>query len=128
MIQAEGIHHEGVVVTDLERAKTFYGEILGLKEIPRPNFQFPGAWFAIGDQQIHLLVHPEGQTLRKQGGIDTRDGHLAIRVSSYTQAKQWLQERDIAFVDRPDSIAGFAQIYIVDPDDNVIELNAPYAS
>jgi catechol 2,3-dioxygenase-like lactoylglutathione lyase family enzyme len=39
----EGIHHTAIIVTDVERAKRFYGGVLGLSELPRPDFGFEGA-------------------------------------------------------------------------------------
>src|SRR5947209_19104002 len=48
-----GIHHSSVVVTDMARARRFYGELLGLPEVDRPaNFETPVVWFEIGDQHI----------------------------------------------------------------------------
>src|SRR5690606_38488003 len=62
-IQYEDIHHVSLTVTDLARSKTFYQEILGLREIERPAFNFEGAWFGIGSsgRQLHLIVH-DGET------------------------------------------------------------------
>ena len=55
-----GIHHLGLIVADLERSRRFYGEALGLEEVPRPaNFTFLGAWFSLGDTEIHLLAEAD---------------------------------------------------------------------
>lgn len=37
-------------------ARKFYGEILGLKEIPKPKVLIPngGIWFEIADIQLHI--------------------------------------------------------------------------
>lgn len=123
MFTIEGIHHISITVKNLEKAKAFYEQVMGLKEMERPPFDFPGAWYAVGaGQQLHLIVH-EGETLR-QGGIDTRDGHFALRVASYKETKAWLEEQGVPFEARPHAKAGFPQIYVLDPDRNVIELNA----
>mgnify|MGYP001294747018 CR=1 FL=1 len=52
-MQITGLHHATVVVTDLDRAASFYRDALGLREIPIPT-SFAGAglnvrWFAVGD-------------------------------------------------------------------------------
>lgn len=124
MIHLEGIHHISLIVTDLERAKTFYSKVIGLKEIMRPAFDFPGAWYGIGlnGQQLHLIVH-DGQT-KRAGGIDTRDGHFALRVTSFDDTLAWLDSHHISFKANRESITGFAQVFLLDPDNNVIELNA----
>lgn len=118
------IHHVSLLVADLERAKTFYTTILGLRLVDRPPFDFEGAWLAIGEtgQQLHLIVH-EGET-RRSGGIDTRDGHFAIRISHYDETIRWLEQHQIEFKANPNSRAGFPQIFLLDPDRNIIELNA----
>ena len=123
MIKVEYLHHVSLAVTDLEKAKHFYGEVLGLKEMTRPPFDFPGAWYAIGSQQLHLIVHPDSIGLRKNGGIDSRDGHFAIRVASYQEALEHLKGKNVQLVEKPDSDSGFAQIFIMDPDNNLIELH-----
>lgn len=122
-IHYEQLHHVSVIVTDLERAKAFYGGVLGLKETLRPDFDFGGAWYAVGDtgQQLHLIVH-DGET-RRSGGIDTRDGHFALRVRSYKETLAWLDRCGVPCEARPRPKAGFAQIYVLDPDRNIIELN-----
>src|SRR3954464_11190271 len=46
-------------VADLAASVRFYGEILGLRALPRPAFDFPGAWFALGQQELHLVADPK---------------------------------------------------------------------
>ena len=132
-MKIEGIHHVSLGVTDLERSRQFYKEILHLEEIERPPFGFPGAWFAAGaSQHVHLIVHPNS-TLRNGKSLDTRDGHFAVRVPSYRQAVVYLWSRGYRenstdefkrLILQPYATAGFPQIYILDPDRNVIEINA----
>lgn len=124
MIPIQGLHHVSLNVRNLEVSKAFYRDVIGLKEIERPPFDFSGAWFAIGDtgQQLHLIVY-EGETLRN-GGIDSRDGHFAVRVESFNQTLAHLQGQGLEVDARPHARAGFPQIYVVDPDHNIIEFNA----
>ena len=132
-MKIEGIHHISLGVTDLESSRRFYSRTLGLEEITRPPFDFPGAWFSAGaSQQIHLIVHPHS-TFRTGKGLDTRDGHFALRVGSFRQtvddlrSKGYGEDADDEFhrmILQPRATAGFPQIYILDPDRNVIEINA----
>jgi catechol 2,3-dioxygenase-like lactoylglutathione lyase family enzyme len=130
------LHHVSLTVTDLERSRAFYRDILQLSEIERPPFSFAGAWFGIGEtQQLHLIVH-NGATFRGERGIDTRDSHFAVRVASYREAVDHLRSKgyreDAAELDplrmrlQPRAAAGFPQIYILDPDRHVIEINAAH--
>jgi extradiol dioxygenase family protein len=36
------LNHVSITVTDVAKAREFYGNVLGFKEIPRPAFNFPG--------------------------------------------------------------------------------------
>jgi glyoxylase I family protein len=64
MIEVETLHHVSLCVTDLARAKRFYSEVLTLREIARPDFDLPGAWYQVGDRQLHPIVHAGTRTLR----------------------------------------------------------------
>lgn len=133
LIQYDELHHVSLTITDLERSKHFYQNILCLKEIPRPAFDFEGAWYEVGNQQLHLIVLPHAQTLRKDKSLSSREGHFALRVKDYAQALAWLKKHDVELLEKPNSISGFAQIFCADPDGNLIELNvdqrdASYAS
>lgn len=118
------LHHVAVVVSDLDAAKDFYGRILGLREIERPAFHFPGAWYELGDGQLHLIVHPGAKAVRGTREIDGMDAHFAIRVESYDETLERLRREGVQAVGNPNSITGWAQIFCCDPDGNVIELNA----
>ena len=71
------LQHCGLIVADLDRSRGFYGGALGLEEVPRPdNFVFEGAWFQVGDDQLHLLL--ETDTTSSAGGADRGDGYDQI--------------------------------------------------
>jgi glyoxylase I family protein len=128
------LHHVLIAVDDLDRSRRFYRDVLELKETDRPTFDYPGLWFNIGDGQssIHILVRPDA-TIRRNGTNDPYDVHLALRVKSYRETLGWLREKgfreDLPSSDlkniqvRPDSVTGYPQIYILDPDRNIIEFN-----
>jgi catechol 2,3-dioxygenase-like lactoylglutathione lyase family enzyme len=132
-LDAATFHHVSLPVSDLDRSRRFYREILGLREIDRPPFDFPGAWFRLGGNLLHLIVG-EASTFRGEKGIDSRDVHFAVRVPSYREAKEFLEskgysteadDRDpLKLKASPRATAGFPQLYILDPDRHVIEVNA----
>ena len=142
MLRIKTIHHVSVPVSDLERAKAFYEGVLGLEPIVRPKFSFAGAWYRTGDSSLHLIVpEPDDEPTFRQGrGADSHDTHFAIRVERYSEAVSHLEskgyrqskerqprptaENPLPMRLSPAGPAGFPQIYILDPDANVIEINA----
>jgi catechol 2,3-dioxygenase-like lactoylglutathione lyase family enzyme len=124
MIEVEGLQHVSITVTDLNRAREFYGGVLRLTELERPAFDFEGAWYKVGGQQLHLIVHPGSRTRRGTTDIDSRDGHYALRVRSHQEAVEHLQERGVPCRERLRNRTPWPQIFLTDPDGNIIELNA----
>jgi catechol 2,3-dioxygenase-like lactoylglutathione lyase family enzyme len=133
LVEVLALHHVALPVTDLERSKRFYRDVVRLREIDRPPFDFPGAWFALGDGQLHLIERRDG-TLRSERPLDSRDVHFAIRVQDYDAMLDHLRSlgyRDDAPSADPLRIkanrapkAGFPQIFVMDPYRHVIEINA----
>jgi glyoxylase I family protein len=122
------IHHVAVTVTDMTRASWFYGEVLGLEKITRPAFDFGGAWYRIGERTLHLIVHHRSRTVRGTRAIDARDGHLALRVKSYEETLARLKSFGLECLELPDNLTPWAQIYVTDPDGNVVEFNVERSS
>jgi glyoxylase I family protein len=132
MLGIETLHHVSLPITDLERSKAFYRDVLELKEIARPPFDFPGAWYQLGDRQLHLIVG-QNSTLRVGKGIDSRDIHFAVQVASYRRAVEHFESKGYRTDSQdevrrlrlnPSARAGVPQIHLLDPDRNVIEINA----
>ncbi|KPB03853.1 VOC family protein [Bacillus sp. CHD6a] len=117
------LHHVSLAVNDIVEAKVFYGTLLGFSELKRPDFDFPGAWYEVGNAQLHLIENKQAETLRQEKNIDSRDGHFAIRVEDYKQTVEFLQSKGIKIVQKPQSKSGFAQIFCMDPSHNLIEFN-----
>jgi catechol 2,3-dioxygenase-like lactoylglutathione lyase family enzyme len=58
-VEIESLHHAALPVSDLERAAAFYRDVLGLRELARPDFPFPGKWFEVGGQQTMSIGFDE---------------------------------------------------------------------
>jgi glyoxylase I family protein len=124
MIEVQALQHVSVTVTDLHRARAFYGGILHLTELDRPAFDFEGAWYEVGNQQLHLIVHPDSRIRRGTSDIDSRDSHYALRIRSHQEAVEYLHEHGVPCRERLRNRTPWPQIFLTDPDGNVIELNA----
>ncbi len=52
-------NHLALSVADNERATRFYVDVLGMTQLPRPDFGIPGAWLSAGAAMVHLIEIPE---------------------------------------------------------------------
>jgi catechol 2,3-dioxygenase-like lactoylglutathione lyase family enzyme len=123
------LQHCGLIVSGLERSRRFYGEALGLRELARPaNFTFAGAWFSLGDTEIHLLAEadttaragmpPPGPGLA--GGLTT---HLALEVRDLPAWQERLAAHGVPPAAGPMPRGdGVDQLFVLDPDGYVVEL------
>ena len=116
-MQFSQIQHCSVVVQSLERAATFYREVLGLTEIEIPStFKLAGLnvrWFRLGSQQIHILLGNENQPNSQQ--------HMAVQVDDAQAARLWMKEKGIDF-EETILIPGADRFFVRDPEDNLIEI------
>ena len=120
-MQIEAIHHVSLLVEDTGRALGFYRDLLGLAVIDRPELNFPGAWLALGDRQLHLLELPNPDAAAGRPDHVGRDRHLALSVSGLDELEQRLAQAGVAMTR---SKSGRNAIFCRDPDGNGIELIA----
>jgi catechol 2,3-dioxygenase-like lactoylglutathione lyase family enzyme len=113
------LHHVSFAIKDLDASKRFFGTVLGLPEIERPSFSFPGAWFALGDRQLHLIV--ESSAGRQAADRISRSDHMALEVGSIDTVKTALQGAGIEYGEGSNQALGMDQIFCRDPDGHVIE-------
>ena len=88
------LHHVSLVVSDLERSKSFYRDTLGLmpsdRERPTEELGFDGAWFKVADgQELHLVEKPQ----EKDEEFGYRNNHFALRVNDFREAEKRLKKR-----------------------------------
>jgi catechol 2,3-dioxygenase-like lactoylglutathione lyase family enzyme len=116
-IRIHELNHVALHVRDLDASIHFYGEILGLPQIPRPAFGFPGAWFALGNQELHLIADPDLDPARR------RHHHFALLVDDSFAAREELAAKGVTGLEgpapRPD---GPMQLFFHDPDGYRIEM------
>ena len=114
------LNHVGRLTKHLEESKAFYRDVLGFREIVRPNFDFPGAWLFNYGLQIHLIVNDSIPD--PAGPIQTRDGHLAFEVEDLAAVERRLEEHGIPFRKNTVAETGRLQIFFRDPDGHHIEV------
>ena len=98
-----------------DRARGFYGEVLGMKEIPKPQALAGrgGCWFAAGAAQVHLGVEEDFRPAKK--------AHPALLVEGLDEVLAKCQAAGVST--KPDvQIDGRRRVHVFDPFGNRLEL------
>ena len=117
-METRELNHVAIHVEDVEKSIVFYRDVMGFEPLPRPAFDFPGAWFRLGQvQELHIIgdrtdpVHSHN-----------RGDHYALEVDSIRDAESELIAKGAAFREPKQRPDGAWQIFLKDPDGHVIEL------
>ena len=115
------IHHAQITVaaSDLEAARSFYCNVLGMKEIPKPSSLQGrgGLWLAAGQHQLHIGIE-------ENVNRSTTRAHIAYEVRNLTQWQKHLQQTGVKVVDSV-PVPGFTRFEFRDPFGNRVELIEP---
>lgn len=108
------IDHVSVLITEVERSRRFYTQVLGLREMPKPKtFDFVALWFDLGNQQLHLLQKPQPDSISPR--------HFALRVPDIKAAREHFRLLGVS-MDETTVIPGCDRFFVWDPDRNRIEI------
>jgi len=94
-----------------DQARDFYGNTLGLKEIPGEHPR-GSMWFQLGDLELHV---------REETGISYSSRHAAFEVADLNAAKDFLTSKNIE-LSYSSEIEGRARCFFRDPFSNRFEL------
>ena len=118
-IQARKLNHITVAVPagEHDRVRAFYGGVLGLEEIPRPdalNKVYDLMWFKFLDILLHLDFTPPWVT-------PAENRHIALEVEGLPAIRRYLESKAATIreaVPMPDR----DRFYLLDPFGNYFEL------
>lgn len=113
------LHHASLVVSNTEASLAFYAGVLGLEQIERPDLGFPGVWFKLGEQQIHLLELPNMDPTTGRPEHGGRDRHVALSTNDLDSVRADLEAAGLKFTL---SKSGRRALFCRDPDGNAIEI------
>ncbi|WP_422004882.1 VOC family protein [Pyruvatibacter mobilis] len=101
-----------------EAARVFYGQLLGLPEVPKPRelAKRGGCWFEQGDIRIHMGVEAEFRPAKK--------AHPAFQVSDIDAVRARMVAGGVEVKD-DDALEGFRRFFVADPFGNRIEILQP---
>ena len=114
-ITVQRVDHVAIDVADVARAKAFYGGVVGLREVERPeSFDFGGAWYRIGAVDLHLV--------RRDAPATDGGRHFCLWVEDVRAAAKHLEAAgypptwDVKY-----KIRGVDRFFIHDPEGNRVE-------
>jgi catechol 2,3-dioxygenase-like lactoylglutathione lyase family enzyme len=120
MGEMASVHHVQVAmpVGGEDRARWTYGELLGLREIEKPDSLRGrgGVWFQSGNLQVHLGVEADFMPARK--------AHVAYAVEGIDVVRDRFVDAGME-VTEDDALPGFARFYTADPFGNRVEILEP---
>jgi catechol 2,3-dioxygenase-like lactoylglutathione lyase family enzyme len=104
-----------------DAARRFYGEVLGLPELEKPEALRArgGVWFACGAQQLHvgIVARDFAPATKAHPALSASDlDSIAARLTAAGAAVQW-----------DDELAGVRRFFTTDPWGNRVELLADAA-
>ncbi|HZT51006.1 MAG TPA: VOC family protein [Stellaceae bacterium] len=96
-------------------ARAFYGEVLGMRELPKPPELAArgGAWFSDGATQLHLGIDLDFRPAQR--------AHPALLVRGLDEYLARARERGIRIVD-DEPLPGYRRAFLYDPFGNRLEL------
>ena len=93
--------HVGVLVEDLEQAKAFARDVLGLgapeREFEAPEHGLAGAFFSLGQGELELFTLDNARDARLPEGAPARIDHVAVRVDDLDAERARLGEGGVRF-------------------------------
>ena len=115
------LHHVQIAMPPAGEAtaRAFYGELLGLRELAKPEHLAArgGCWFALGDHELHLGVEADFRPAHK--------AHAAIQVAELEPLKARLGAAGVP-TREDEPLAGYSRFYADDPFGNRLEFLTPW--
>ena len=114
-----GVSHVNVTVPSaLETAaKHFYEALLGLAQIPKPEGtrQNMGAWYQLGDLQLHLSVEDDVKN-------EVSDRHVCYQVLDIGAASLQFRNAGVEIIADGRPVRGQSRFFVRDPGGNLLEI------
>jgi catechol 2,3-dioxygenase-like lactoylglutathione lyase family enzyme len=133
MMAIEEFDHFTVRTADLDDALRFYGEILGLRCVPRTDLPMRAAivYFGEGDAWLVHIAEASAEERAAYSMSDTLGRstgpllHVATNAHGLADMKKRLESHDWPYRERSLEARSLRQIHVVDPDGVEIEINFP---
>lgn len=100
-------------------AKRFYGEVLGLPEVPKPERLRGrgGAWYQVGAVQLHVSVEDLDASATRASRR-----HVCFRVSDLAAAERAARAGGLEVIPDDQPVPEWRRFYLRDPGGNRVEV------
>jgi catechol 2,3-dioxygenase-like lactoylglutathione lyase family enzyme len=109
------VAHVNLSIDDVEAARRFYGDLLGLSAAPRPvDAGRPGCWFRLCDVELHLSLEEGADNAHSRR-------HIAFEVEDLDELRSRFVAAGVA-IEEARPMAGVRRFFVRDPAGNRLEL------
>lgn len=128
-MRVEALDHVNIIAADLEGSVRFYADMLGLepRAAPPPLTQANARWMydAAGRAVLHLNTPaaPRHYARDVHPGTTGALHHVALRCSDYEEMRARLARGNLEYQLNEVKAIGLRQIFLLDPNQVLLELN-----
>ncbi len=122
-----GLFHIAVKTASLESSLAFYKGVLGMKEVARPNFGYPGAWLSCpglgGSAIVHLYAG--GPALGNTGAVPSGSAaidHISLACGGFHAFRARFAAHDLPWREFLVPGTSLWQLFVYDPSGVQMEL------
>ncbi|MCS7101897.1 MAG: VOC family protein [Burkholderiaceae bacterium] len=117
--------HVAIKADDLDTTIAFYERVLGLRQVSRPPFPFPGAW--LGPDEDNAIVHLYGGSRAQEAGGGYARGtgrvdHVSFWARGYLAQCERFARFGLPYRDQRPPQTTLAQLFVYDPNGVLLEL------
>jgi catechol 2,3-dioxygenase-like lactoylglutathione lyase family enzyme len=122
-----GLFHVAIKTADLAATRRFYLDVIGLSEVPRPDFGYPGAWIGVPQPGGQAILHiyaggpalgPSGVAPRGTAAID----HVSLTAVGYTDFVARFRTAGLEWREFLVPGTTLYQLFVYDPSGVMLEL------
>jgi catechol 2,3-dioxygenase-like lactoylglutathione lyase family enzyme len=126
------MQHFMLLAKDLEKTRSFYCDVLGLRAGPRPPFKFKGLWIYAGevacihvaerasyDETSRTPANPADPVDHGSGSVD----HIAFAGTDFDELTARFEKHGVKYRVTQVPASDLRQLFVFDPDGIQIEIN-----
>lgn len=125
--RVNGLFHVAIKTNDLPTTLLFYQNILGLVQVARPDFGFPGAWLASSSLGGGIIIHVYaggpalGNTSVPPKGSAAID-HISLACSGFHDFRERFKHAKLSWREYLVPGTSLWQLFVYDPSAILLEL------